>query len=89
MNTPQIELTDIQKEVMVQHQTWMMNPMTKTLKHILNEHEKTLVINIADIAMNMNVEDANVRALAINLKAVQTIKKLIFTTEIFAAKSGN
>jgi hypothetical protein len=84
MKEPELDtLTDRQKEVIAMHQEWLQQPMTKQLRATLNKHEDNIARTVADLSMNMNVNDAHVRALAVSLKSAITIRTMIFDTKSF------
>lgn len=81
------EQEDWMKDVGINHQAWLMQPMTKTLKYILQKHEERLADAIANASGDLNLPDTHVRQLAVQLKTTKTIKNLIYDTPTFVAKS--
>jgi hypothetical protein len=69
------------------HRRWLEDPITKTLLYILNKHEGNIADAIASSSMDPNLTDAIVRQYAVQLQNTKTIKKIVYDTPTFIAKS--
>jgi hypothetical protein len=81
------QLNEREEVMMVDHISWMMHPITKTLHYILKQHEDKLGEIIAAASMDPNLTDAHVRQLTVQLKTTKTIRKTIYDTPTFIARS--
>ena len=82
MNTPK-------QEVDLLHHQWLQNPVTKQTLKLLEDQHKRVVGFISNEASNVaNTSDATIRQFAVQLKTIETIKKLIYDTPTFVAKSS-
>ena len=68
------------------HQAWLNDPITKTLKRILDDHEDKIVAMLASQSMSTNVTDQTIRHLTVQLNTVRTIKQLAYDTHTFVTR---
>lgn len=82
-------MTENEKIMLLHHQEWLQQPMTKTLLRIIDKHESSVADKLAGSAMDKDVQDDHIRRLATQLATTKTIRKLIYDSETFVAKSSN
>ena len=69
------------------HQAWLQHPVTRQLNKILENHEHNIVSSLAERSTQFGgISDQEFRILGVQLKTIQTIKKLINDTPTFASK---
>lgn len=69
------------------HVTWLHNPVTVETKKIIDERIDKIVNAIADASLNKDLPDTFVRHYAAQLRILKTIKKDLYDSESFIART--
>ena len=70
------------------HAEWLNHPVTRLLfSKILDKQIETVSDKIADSSMSTDVSDQTVRHFAVQLKTLKTVRKVMYDTETFIART--
>jgi GH35 family endo-1,4-beta-xylanase len=70
------------------HVEWLNHPMTRLVfSKILDKQIETVSDKIADSSMSTDVSNETVRHFAVQLKTLKTIRKVMYDTETFIART--
>lgn len=76
------------RELVVMHQHWLQDPVTKTLLRAIDQQEQKYTEFLCTIAVDDSVSDAKVRRTAVQLQTIKQLKQTVYATEVLIAKSG-
>ena len=70
------------------HAEWLNHPVTRLVfSRILDKQIENISDKIADNSMSTDVSDQTVRHFAVQLKTLKTIRKVMYDTETFIART--
>jgi hypothetical protein len=70
------------------HAEWLSHPITRMMfQQILDKQIESLTDKISDNSISTDLSDATIRHYAVQLKTLKTIKKVLYDTETFIART--
>ena len=71
-----------------QHNEWLNHPITRLVfSQVLDKQIESVTDKIAEGSMTTDLSDATIRHYAVQLKTLKTVRKVMYDTETFIART--